>query len=432
MDRDLRLDELPDNTLVIDYRFEPSRQWQYGEYRQAAANPQVVHAGRCRAEDFVAFLHRTSGERKAHATRNSRVGRPAPRPYLEGWPRALLDLDDWPPKKFTVLNFWSIGCGFCVREVPENKELAEWLENQGALFLTIHAARKEPGAIIDFLDEHRIRYLVGFDEPGGQAGYWGGTTFAAYGITAIPAYVTIAKDGRVLSYDRSLTTERLETLMATDPEKVAPQEMTTQRPAVIPKTWLAYDLEPQSQIEGRFFVYRPETPDYTLRLADNAGDTVACQWTRHSADGQTVYDVRLTAQAPDWGKTLEGRLTLLVQAGSTEEQVVIPYELRSKGLVEYVSSLVWLGCVEPGATVTRTLPLRFRSGRKIEVSQISVPAGLRVHCNDATSNTVPLDLTFSSPDPGLHQGKLALLAHDGHGHHQPINLEYCAFVQKRP
>ena len=430
-DRDLHLDELPDNTLVIDYRFEPSRQWRYSEYRQAEANPQVVHAGRCRAEEFIAFLHRTSGQRKAHAKRNSRVGRHAPRLHLEGWPKALLDLDDWPPKKFTVLNFWSIGCGFCVREVPENKELAKWLENQGALFLTIHAARKDLGAIMDFLDEHRIRYLVGFDKPGDQAGYWSGTTFAAYGITGIPAYVTIAEDGRVLSYDRSLTTERLETLMATDPDEVAPQEMTTQRPAAIPKTWLAHDLEPQSQVEGRFFVYRPETPDFTLHLADGAGDAVGCRWTRHSADGQTVYDVRLAAKAPDWGKTLEGRLTLLVQADNAEEQVVIPYELRSKGLVECASPLVWFGCVEPGTTVTRTLPLWFQSGRKIEVCQTSVPAGLRVRCDDATSDTVPLDLTFSSFDPGPHQGKLALSARDGQGRHQSINLEYCAYVHER-
>lgn len=427
--QDLHLDELPDSTLVIDYRFEPKHQWRYSKYRQAAANPEIVHAGRCRAEDFIEFLRKTSGVRKAYATRNSHVGRRAPRLHLEGWPKESLDLNNWPLEKFTVLNFWAIGCGFCVNEVPENKELATWLEGRGALFLTIHSAAKKPRTVIDFLDEHRIEYLVGFDKPGGQANYWGGTTFAAYGIAGIPAYVTIAKDGRMLSYDRSLTKERLEKLMTTESDNIVPKDTDTRRPAVIPKTWLAHDLEPQSQIEGRFFVYRPETPDLTLCQSDDAGKAVDCQWTRHSADGQTVYDVRITAKAPDWGQTLEGRLTLLALHNNIEEQVMIPYKIRSKGLVEYISPLVWFGCVEPGATVTRSLPLQLRSGHKVEISQVSLPAGLKVRRRDEVSGTTVLDLTFSSPDPGLHQGELALSARDTGGHHQPISLEYCAFVQ---
>jgi len=51
--------------------------------------------------------------------------------------------------RFTVLNFFSMGCGFCIREIPENNELAEWIKSRGGRFLAIHSATAESGAAKD-------------------------------------------------------------------------------------------------------------------------------------------------------------------------------------------------------------------------------------------------------------------------------------------
>jgi len=430
-DEDLCLGDVPDRTLVVDRRFGPSFQWRYGEYQEAAANPQIVHAGRCRPEDFLAFLDRTSGRRKAHATRDSRVGHQAPPLHVERWPKESPSFNGWPPEKFTVLNFSGINCGFCTGELPETKELARWLASQGAQFVTIHPAEEKRQAVLDYLDQHQIDYPLGVDEPSDQTASWGSATFADYGISGIPAYVTIAKGGRVLSYDRSPKKERLAELMAMDPDKVAPGDSGSQLPPMaMPKAWVARELAPQSQVEGRFFVFRPETPDLALRLPEGMGEAMTCELTRHSADEQTVYEVRLTTKAADWGQRLAGQVAFVAEHSNVEEQVTIPYTLPSKGLADCACPIVWFGCVEPGVTVTRPLPLQLGSGDKIEISPVSLPKEVTVRPSDRSSGAILSDLSFSSPAPGLHQGELTLLATDARGNRQPIRLQYCAYVAK--
>ena len=428
-DEDLCLGDVPDRVLVIDYRFEPLRQYRYSEYRQTAANPHLIRAGQGRPEDFLDMLHRTSGQRKAHTRRNSRVGRPAPQPQIDEWLMIPPKTDDWPPQKFTVLNFCSMSCGFCVSEIPENKELAQWLKTQGALFRAIHPANEQSYALVDFMNQHRIDYLVGLDRPSDQTSYWGSATFAEYGVNGIPAYVTVSKDGRVLSYDRSPTPEQLQKLMTADPSKIVPQERGSQSPAVTPTAWFEHNLEPRTQVETRFFAYCPETPDLDLRRSERDNDSITCDWERHSDDGQTVYEVRLAAKTPDWGKTLEGRLALIARHDNLETPLVIPYKLRSQNLVEWVSPIVWFGCVAPGATVTRPLSLQLRPGQEIEIKKVSLPVGVAVRHTDGDSDTVVLDLAFSSSTPGLHRGMLKLLASDATGNRQPVSFGCCAFVQ---
>jgi hypothetical protein len=200
---------------------------------------------------------------------------------------------------------------------------------------------------------------------------------------------------------------------------------------VIPKGWLARDLEPNSRIRGRFFVYRPETPDPDLHELGSPGDAIDCQWTRHSANGQTVYEVTLAAKAPDWGQTLKGDVALVARDDEVEEMVTIPYELQSRSLAECVSDVLWLGPAAKGETITRTIVLQSDARRNITVKALSAPSDFQVHVpkGRGDSNHILVDCIFSSQGPGLQRGTAKLLARDSEGNEQPFEIDYYAFVR---
>ena len=411
---------------------------------------------------MLEFLKKTRGRREAMATRDSRIGRKAPRPNIKQWLSEPNNVNAWPPGRFTVVNFWSIGCGFCIREIPQNNDLSRWLKSQGGIFLSIHTATKEPQNVIeylenigewlkdkgeliasgrsaakrpnvnDYIDSNKIQYKVGLDKPDTQRTYWGSATFAKYGVNAIPRYIIIDKDGNVISYERTVTKQMLEELMAKKPDQVATRAKgkVRQQLDVIPKGWLARDLEPNSQIQGRFFVFRPETPDPDLHELESPGDAIDCKWIRHSADGQAVYEVMLTAKTPGWGQTLKGDVALVAKYSDVEEMVTIPYELHSKSLAECVSDILWLGPVEMGETISRTIALQSDPQRKVSVKAVSVPSDFKIQVPESgeESNSILVKCIFSSQESGLRLGTAKLLARDGEGNEQPLRLDYCAFV----
>ena len=462
-DEDLSLGQLPDRTLVIDYRFKPKIQWRYGEFCRAAANPESVHAGYARPEQMLEFLKKKRGQREALATRDSRISRKAPSPNIKQWLSEPVDLDTWPPGRLTVVNFWSIGCGFCIREIPQNNDLSQWLKSKDGIFVSIHTATREPKNVIeyieniagwlkdkgelitsgrsaaknpsvnDYIDSNKIQYTVGLDKPDAQRTYWGSATFAKYGVNGIPCYVIIDKDGNVISYERTVTKQMLEEFMSGKPGQAAKRakSQANQQLDVIPKGWFARDLEPNSQIQGRFFVFRPETPDADLHELERPGDVIDCQWTRHSASGQTIYEVILTAKTPDWGQTLKGDIALVAKYGNVEEMVTIPYELRSRDLAGCVSDILWLGPVEKGETVSRTIMLQSDPKRKVTVKALSVPSDFQIHVPESggESNRILVEFAFSSKESGLQRGTAQLVVQDSEGSEHPLRLEYCAFVR---
>ena len=164
---------------------------------------------------------------------------------------------------------------------------------------------------------------------------------------------------------------------------------------------------------------------------ERPGDAIDCQWTRHSAYGQTVYEVILTAKTPDWGQTLKGDIALVAKYGDVEEMVTIPYELRSRSLAECVSDILWLGPVEMGETISRTIALQSDPQRKVSVKAVSVPTDFQVHVPQSgeESNSILVNCVFSSKESGLQRGTAKLLARDSQGNEQPLRLEYCAFVR---
>ncbi len=463
-DEDLSLGDIPEKTLVIDKRFEPEIQWRYGEYCQAAANPDAVHDGRSTPEEMIQFLKDTSSDREALSTRDSRTGRKAPQLQIKEWLQKPISSGPWPPNRLTVINFWSIGCGFCIREIPENNELSEWLEDKGGLFISIHSAANEPqniGELIkniaeklkeksdlvllgrpaaqkpqninDFMDSNKIQYTVGLDEPDTQRTYWGSTTFAEYGIDSIPCYVIIDKDGNVISYERTVTKQKLEKLLLSESNGEAQQQTSlkdARKLTAIPNGWLAADLEPNSQVKGRFFVFRADTPEIMLRRLATTDRTIKSEWSKHTTDSQTVNEVLFTARTPGWGETLKGHIDLIAQYAQVEELVTIPYELQSRSLAKCVSPIIWFGPVQKGSSITRRITLQVDSLRKVSVSTVSVPSNLRLQIlnREQKSNNIFVDCIFSSEKSGLQKGSVEFLAVDGENNKQSLELDYCAFV----
>jgi hypothetical protein len=236
----------------------------------------------------------------------------------------------------------------------------------------------------------------------------------------------------VLSYDRSLTTQKLQTLMTSDPNdivaRVKPKDI--HRLAAIPNGWLAANLEPDSQVQGRFFVFRSETPGLRLRESEATSSEVEFKGIRHTAEGQTVYEVLLTAKVPNWGQTLKGQVSLVAEHGETEELLTIPYELTSRSLAECVSASIYFGSVEKGRTVIRRIPLQTDPQRKVTVDAVSAPSGLclQILSRGQQSGEVLVECAFRSDEPGLQKGTVKLLARDSEGNEQPLALDYCAFV----
>jgi len=236
----------------------------------------------------------------------------------------------------------------------------------------------------------------------------------------------------VLSY-KHLTRQRLQELFASEPNdiaQIATSRKDVQRLTAIPNGWLAADLEPNSQVQGRFFVFRAETPDLRLKRSGTADRTVESEWARHTAKGQTVHEVLLTAKAPDWGQTLKGHVALVAEYGEVEELVNIQYELKSESLAEQVSPIVWFGPVQRGDTVARRITLQGNPQHKVVVNAVSVPSNLQlqIHGRGQRSNYILVECTFCSEEPGLQRGTAELLACDSEGNKQPLKFDYCALV----
>jgi hypothetical protein len=200
---------------------------------------------------------------------------------------------------------------------------------------------------------------------------------------------------------------------------------------VIPKGWFARDLKANSRAQGRFFVFRPETPDPDLHELESSGDAVDCQWTRHSAGGQTVYEVMLTAQTPRCGQTLKGDVALVARYRNVEEMVSIPYKLQSKSLAECVSETLWLGPVEKGESISRKITLETDPQSKIKVKAISASSGFQIHVHESQGdpNRIPVECVFTLQESGLRHVTIRLLARNSQGNEQTLELDYYAFVR---
>ena len=98
-------------------------------------------------------------------------------------------LSDYSLGKYLLLDFWSSGCGPCIMALPEMKEISEtYIENLiiVSISLDTDSRWKETMAVHDMP-------WVNIRDPKGMGGL-----AANYGVNAIPNYVMISQEGKVV------------------------------------------------------------------------------------------------------------------------------------------------------------------------------------------------------------------------------------------
>jgi hypothetical protein len=385
-------------------------------------------------QSMIKFLHESRHDREALSIRNSNIGKKAPPLRVKEWLVGRPSINKWPTGKLTVLEFWSTGCGMCVASIPKNSELAEWMARKGGLFVSIHSAGTTRSKLLDFLDKHPITYPVVIDVNSSELHYSCSKTFKEYGVKALPKYVTIGRSGCVLSYKRP-SIQDLDRFIQNEPNhvSVSQKDLEIRKLVTNPKAWIASGLEPKTKIHGKFLIYRPDTPELSLEKNDNDDKTIGAELTRHTNKGQTIYDVTLYVNAPDWGQSVEGEITFTGNYTAGHDVIKIPYQLKSRGLVEYPSSKIHLGLVRKRQKVTHKIILRptdKRNDIRFNTISTSPDVSLKIRTQGTRGTDIVLTFTLSLDEIGFRKEGVELLVSDNKGNSQPIKLEFSALVRE--
>ncbi len=117
---------------------------------------------------------------------------------IEGNKKSLSDYRG----KIVVLNFWAIGCGYCVQELPDfNEASSEFEKGSDAIIVTINLG-DTVNSIKKFMSDNGLKLNVLIDSDGSV-----GNT---YGVPGIPTTFVVNKDGTMYGYHVGpLTKEQL-------------------------------------------------------------------------------------------------------------------------------------------------------------------------------------------------------------------------------
>ena len=131
--------------------------------------------------------------------------RPAALKGLEGKPAPALETESWIGEevdlaatkgKVVVVDFWATWCGPCVAEIPNMLAEYEKYHDKGFEIVGI-SLDQDRAALEAFVAERKIPWPVLHE---GDAG--GGNPLAEfYGISGIPQFVLIGRDGNVITLD---------------------------------------------------------------------------------------------------------------------------------------------------------------------------------------------------------------------------------------
>jgi len=116
--------------------------------------------------------------------------------------------------KTVIVNFWSMGCKFCLQEMPDfdafNKSKSE-----DVVLLMVNLdtdARKVP----TYIKNQEYGFTVLLDEEA--------STVKPYMIRGVPTTIIVGKDGKIaFRMEGALTKEQLETLVSEQPKDEKPQ-----------------------------------------------------------------------------------------------------------------------------------------------------------------------------------------------------------------
>ena len=184
---DAFLVEASPGTNVIDYRGIPRD--EIGRGRRARSG--VLSAA---VPDVVAYRNKFAPAREPIL----KIGQDAPKFNLTTWLNASGEIDapEWKGK-IVVIDFWGIGCGPCVAQLPEVNEAAKHFANSKIVIVGLHTSGAPVADVATFVQKKGLVFPTAIDEPDMNSRTFG-KTFAAYGIDAIPSTAVIDTTGRVV------------------------------------------------------------------------------------------------------------------------------------------------------------------------------------------------------------------------------------------
>ena len=107
--------------------------------------------------------------------------------------------------KIVLVDFWGIGCGPCVAELPGVERAWQLLKGKGVVFVGLHDSGATPAELKKFAREKGLTFPLAIDAEAKKDGYFG-ATFQDWGIVGIPTSAVIGRDGHVLYAGHSLQT----------------------------------------------------------------------------------------------------------------------------------------------------------------------------------------------------------------------------------
>ncbi len=172
----------PAGTNVLDYRDGSS-----GNPKQRVAYEPVF--------DVVSFANSISDDTRSRAE-VVKLGDPAPAVDPEVWlsqtgSAAAPDMAG----KVVLVEFWGIGCGPCIGQLPEVQAAARRNADKGLVVIGLHGSGENVEAVAEFAQKRGLTYPLAIDR-GGPRGFFG-KTFAAYGVRGIPHTAIIDRQGRI-------------------------------------------------------------------------------------------------------------------------------------------------------------------------------------------------------------------------------------------
>jgi thiol-disulfide isomerase/thioredoxin len=117
-------------------------------------------------------------------------------PWFNTKPLKLVDLRD----KVIVLDFWSVGCGPCRRDLPIMEAYHNGPAGSGIVFIGVHVRGNTEQDVAEFAKQHHLTYPIYLDAAPDSQNDGRGAMMAWYGIPCIPYAVVIDRDGKVAGH----------------------------------------------------------------------------------------------------------------------------------------------------------------------------------------------------------------------------------------
>ncbi len=100
-----------------------------------------------------------------------------------------IKLSSFVGKNLILLNFWTTWCPYCLREIPELKQLQKKYENKGLKIIAVNISEKET-EVSKFVKKQQINYTILLDSKGKVA--------RQYSVRGIPTNFLINLKGEII------------------------------------------------------------------------------------------------------------------------------------------------------------------------------------------------------------------------------------------